>query len=169
MEYLPIADERADVSARYAADVRPCGNCREQLKREAGCNYVICPKCQTGQCWLCGKAIPHTSEALQNHGCNPQASLEQEIRIMGAKQRAVTNPKSVIVQMPVGPLQTIEYVPNKTVLEAKREIQKKANVPIGDLATLTHTGTILDDSKTLAESRIRPKSLLVVTTAVRGG
>jgi hypothetical protein len=156
MEDAFSANAREDLQANFAAGIRPCGKCGRYLFRKQGCCYVKCPDCCYAECWCCGKDISHTSEAFNNHGCNPDALFEQE-------QRDVTKPNSLLCSMASGASCVIAYCPDWTVLQLKQEIQRKTGVNTDQVTTLTYAGATLDNSKRLVDCKIRPKSTVVLS------
>lgn len=62
------ADERAN--EEWLKRVKPCPQCKSNIERIDGCNYMTCEKCKFGFCWLCLKKRQHNDiPSPDNCGC----------------------------------------------------------------------------------------------------
>jgi len=52
--------------ARAEGAIKPCPKCSADVTKNGGCNAMLCTRCKTGFCWLCGEEI-QDAEGLPHH------------------------------------------------------------------------------------------------------
>jgi hypothetical protein len=161
---------REEVIARFKGGIRPCRGCRIEVEKVTGCGWVKCPNCGRGQCWFCGKEIPHTTQDVNNHGCNPNGLLEWVIEIVkGIVPTPLPGRSEVLITTFTGATIKILFSPEWTVLQLKQAIQRSTGYDFNQLGMLTYAGKPLDNGMRLAQYQIRNCSNLVLKTQTNGG
>jgi hypothetical protein len=132
--------------------------------------WIECPHCHRGQCWLCGKEIAHSTQAVANHGCDPNGLLEWMIeREQRITPTQIPGQSVVMVTTFTGEMIKILYSPDWTVLQLKQAIQPVTGHDLNQLGMLTYAGKPLNNGLRLAQYQIRNCSNLVLKTGVSGG
>lgn len=157
-----------EVLARFQNGIRSCGKCGTEIKKIDGCNWIECPSCRCGQCWICGTPIPHSSAALANHSCNPNRLIEWRARELDVVKEVQDQGNLVLVSLSTGSLIQIVYSPDWTVQRLKEAIMSKTGIPVADMHSLTCFGKPLENHLRMWETQIRHRSTVVLTKDVKG-
>jgi hypothetical protein len=168
-----MADQvRREVIERISGGVRPCRGCDVEIRKVGGCVWIECPHCHRGQCWFCGKVIPHTSAACQNHNCDPNGLIEWVIaKLSGPCQRSVTRPPEEVICMITwtDARITVPLKPDMTVLQLKEAIKQKTGYEIFQQGRLEFGTKILQDHFRICQYNIRHLSTVELTLEAKGG
>jgi hypothetical protein len=105
---------------------------------------------------LCGKQIPHTTAAVNNHGCDPNGLLEWAVTRFKFPDLRTGN--TVVEATQTGTDVTILYSTDCTGMELKRAIESKTGISMSQMATLNYAGRPLPNGLRLTQCHIRNSS-----------
>jgi hypothetical protein len=163
-----------EITEQITANHQECPKCHSVLDRKSGCNYVICPQCQTPFCFDCGTEMPKGINSCPNHTCDKENfKRTQIVRRTQQKeqigQSTLRNEIRICIQSAVGECFVIQIGSNESVRTLKTKIHAKCGMTPAEQRTHFAGKQLSDDSKSISSYGIREGSTIVLAREVQGG
>jgi hypothetical protein len=164
----------AEIDREIVANNRTCPKCNCGLVRTKGCDYVICPKCQSPFCFACGAEMPKGTNTCPSHTCDKEGFKKAAI-IQRAKEKQAAgssplrNEIRITVRTETGPCIALQIPPSETIGELKTKIAAKTGTEVSKQRLSFAGKPLSDDSQSITVCQIREKSTIVLSQDVAGG